>query len=157
MLSADKTKYIEMTRSDLDTAKMLSTTEFLYKPSAAINLKSENDCIWRMLTENNIHTSEKICDYKPFPQGDILITLIDNKRYFLSSLNGTMVWEICEKGETQRFVQGENIITLNANCCVKTSEFIINPHRTLMFNQTKTINLNLISSKLTVEFLSNIA
>lgn len=156
LLNVDKTKFINLPQNDLDNGKMLSPTESLYRPSTSTDLKYDSNCVWRILVENAIDASLKVCDFHAFVQNDVIITIIENERYFFASRNGTTFWEICDDGEHQRSIIGENIITLDPECYIKTATVIIKPHRTHVFNQTQTISLKLSTSNISITHLTDL-
>lgn len=157
LLSADKTKFIQISQGDIDDSKMLSPSEFLYQPTASTHLKYENNCIWRLLLDNTLETSFEICKYTPFPLNDAVLTIIENESYFLTSMNGTTVWEMCNDNEEQRNVRGQVIITLDPDCYIKTSTFILKPHKTHVFNQTKLIVPELAISNASISILKSLS
>lgn len=157
LLNIDKTRYIEISQHDLDNAKMPTTGEILFRPSNSIQLKYESNCIWRMLVENNIDSSMNTCKYQPFAQNDVIITIIENERYFMASINGTTIWEICDDQQQQHVITGMKIISLDPECYLKTTAFILKPHLTRVFNQTKSVDLNLAASNISIQTLTNLA
>lgn len=157
LMNADQTKFIELTRRELNHGKMLSANEILYRPSTTTHLKHENNCVWKMLIENSMESSLKICTFLPFPQNDVLITIIENEKYYMASNNGMTLWEICDRSENQRKIIGSNIVTLDPSCYLKTTDFIIKPHRTHMYNQTQLITLQLTSTSISIAHLKNLA
>lgn len=157
LINADKTKFIELSQRDLDNGKMLSPSEFIYRPSSTTQLVTNNNCVWKILVENAVDASIQICDFRPFLHNDVLITLIENEKYYIESKNGTTIWEICDNFERQKTIIGGNIMTLDPNCYVKTSSHIIKPHRTFVFNQTEIQTLPLALSNTTMSQLSELA
>lgn len=109
------------------------------------------------MVENTIDSSLNVCKYSPITRGDIIIAIVESEKYFVSSTNGTTIWEICDNGETQQTVKGANIVTLDSECYVKTTSFMVKPHQTKVFNQTQTVKLQLSISNASLTYLANLA
>lgn len=157
LLNADKTRFIELSQRDLDNARRVSNNEQLYRPTSVTHLRVENNCIWRTLVENSVDGSLESCNFLPFAQNDVFITIIENEKYFIASTNGTTIWDICGKIENRRFVIGENIVTLDQECYLKSNAFIAKPYRSKIFNQTRLLPLHTAASPATIEYLSELA
>lgn len=157
LLSNDKTKFIEVNERELENARISKTMEMLLRPAAAIQLKHNTNCIWSIFVDGIFGHSTQNCEFKPIPRTDLLITIIENEKYFISSENGTTIWQICHESQQHRAFMGNGVITLDPDCYMKTPDFILKPHLTTKFNQTHVLKMNLAVPNTTMTQLTEMA
>lgn len=137
LLNAMQTEFIPMSKGELSHSKRTSSNTQLFRPSATVQLKYENVCAWKIMMENSLDSALSACNFVPLIENDIIISIIENESYFFASKSPAKLWEVCNQKTTNVIqIEGRNIIKLNAECSVKSSAFIIKPHRTFIFNET---------------------
>lgn len=135
-----QTEFIPLSRKEMSHGRKMLGNTYLFKPSATIQLKSENVCAWKIMMDNSIDSALQSCNFVPLIENDLIISIIENESYFFASKKPTNIWEMCGQSTGKLItLQGRNIITLNSQCSIKSSSFLIKPHITMVFNQTATI------------------
>lgn len=158
LINMDQTKYIPLSKEELNRGKMLSHDELLYTPTASIQLKYDNVCAWKLLLESSLEAALTTCNFVPLIKNDVILTIIDNESYFASMTMPTKIWEICDAQQTsQREVSGRFIINLNPGCLVKTTAYIIKPHKIHTRNNTDIITPKIIVTQSTINELRKLA
>lgn len=158
LLNFDQTKFIPLSRAELDRGKMLAHNQMLYAPTSSTQLKYENVCSWKLFMERTLGAAMTACNLVPLVKTDVIITIIENEIYFVSSLNPTPMWEMCNNDQsTQSDVQGRIIINLNPGCSIKTTNYIIKSHKVHIQNSTQLITPELLTSQTTIMELKQLA
>lgn len=158
LINMDQTKYIPLSKEELNRGKMLSHDEILYTPTASIQLKYENVCAWKLLLESSLEAALTACNFVPLIKNDVILTIIDNESYFASMMSETKIWEICDAQQaSQREVSGRFIINLNPGCSVKTTSYIIKPHKVHTRNNTQIISPKMVVTQSTINELRELA
>lgn len=158
LLNTDQTKFIPLSRAELDRGKMLSHNQMLYAPTSSTQLKYENVCAWKLFMERTLKATMTACNLVPLVKTDVIITIIENEIYFVSTLSPTPMWEMCNgEQSTQKDVQGRVIINLNPGCSIKTTSYMIKSHKIHIHNSTQLITPELLTTQTTIEELKELA
>lgn len=138
LLNWDNTKYIPMSRSQMDNGRMLASGEMLYSPTVTTMLNSEEICEWQILLKGpKIQTA---CHLTPFLERNVIITVKENEMLFVELAEETLVYETCNGTQfDQKNIHGRGLINLDPNCLFKTENFLIRPHKNSGMNATQII------------------
>lgn len=158
LLNTDQTKFIPLSKQELAHGKMLSMAEALYRPTASIQLKYENVCVWKLLLESSLKSALSACNFTPLIKNDMILTVIDNESYFATMRTDTKIWKICDARQSTPYeIKGRVIITLNPGCAIKTTSYIIKPHKTQVFNNTQTVTPEISTNESSIKELHRLA
>lgn len=157
LMNDDHTKFIPLSKAEVDNGKMLSPGEIMYRPATTTYLNRNEICEWVLMTEADINSALHACQIVQLLPVDLVITILDNERFFTSFANNMKVWDVCENGKTERNIVGRNTITLDQNCVVRSTSFILRPHKTRVMNSTRMITPAIESIKITTGELRELA
>lgn len=155
LLNDMQTEFIPLSKKEVSHSRKISSGTHLFRPSATTHLNNENVCAWKIMMESSIESALASCNFVPLIENDIIISIIENESYFFATKFPTKLWEICDQ-KTNNVIQieGRNIIQLNDKCFIKSSSFIIKPHRTFVFNESNIIVPSISSTQNTLEKLN---
>lgn len=136
LLNWDKTKYIAMSKQQLDNGKMLASGEMLYRPTVTTLLNMDEICEWQILLEGS--KSQTACHLMPFMDRNVIITITENEMLFVYLEENTTIYEMCNGTHfEQRKLHGRGTILLDPNCEFKTESFLIRPQKIIGMNATQ--------------------
>lgn len=139
LLNSDHTKFIPINREEMNNAKMHSPRSMLYHPSASIITNPQILCEWRVFAEVTSSSSTENCEFTPLLTREMLITIMPNEQYFVSTANGLKLRETCGATDKVHTIQDRALIKIDSQCTFKTNNFEIRAHRVRMVNTTETI------------------
>lgn len=140
LMNEEQTKYIPMNQKQLDGGKKMSDNEILYRPTVTTLLTSDGICEWQVLRNGLPLDIQVACQFTPFLQQNILITIVENELIFVTANRNQTVFENCNTTElTQRKISGRGTITIDPNCLFKTDHYIVRPHKTKTANGSQII------------------
>lgn len=159
LLNSDKTKFIPISRHELDNGKMRSPREILYRPAASIITNSQIICEWRVLMEMEMEPAKEgnACEFTPLLTNEMLISVIVNKQYFVSSPKGIKIKETCAHTENKYTIGDRSLIQMDAGCTIKTANFVLRAHRIHTLNDSYTIMPEMLSAGLLSKKLPQLA
>lgn len=138
LLNWERTKYIPMSMQQMDNGVLLSNGDMIYKPTVTTLLKSNDICEWQILINGS--NVQGACQLAPFPNRDVIMTVLENQLLFMSFEKSTMIYETCNDTHFDELnVQGRGTIKLDTNCIFKTDHFMVRPHKIGGMNPTQII------------------
>lgn len=147
LLNTDQTKYIPISKKQLNLGTLLPNGEMLYRPTSTILLKDEI-CEWKILKDPQPAAITQSCHFTPWLNPNTIIPILENKIIFISTTKTVNIFEKCDGGDYNfRPIRGRGTITLDPKCSIRTNDFIIHSHQTITLNVTQiiapTININI--------------
>lgn len=140
LLNSDRTKYIALSEKQLNEGHTLADNETLYRPTSPVILKDDLICEWEIMAEHDFAALSKSCNFMPFADHNLLISINENELYFTTSPNGSRIWEKCGHDEYKIYtLPGRGTIRIDPECSIKTSSYIIQAHKTRRINATSII------------------
>lgn len=140
LMNDEQTKYIPMNQKQLDGGKQMNSNQMLYRPTVTTLLSSEGICEWQVLNNLRASNIQKACQFTPFLQQNVLITVIENEIIFVSSNRNQTMLENCNGIDfSQREISGRGTIALDSNCYFKSDNFIVRPHKIKIVNGSQII------------------
>lgn len=140
LLNSKHTEFIPLSKKELDYGIRITSSSYLFKPSASIQLNYESICPWRVFSENDLIEALSACNMVPIVSNDIVLTIIEHESYFISASSNIKIWENCDENTPiQHEFVGRAIINLSSDCSIQSKSFIVKPHRMYVYNQTKTV------------------
>lgn len=97
LLNIDYTRLIPLSQNEIDDSRMITTSEFLYRPMASIILSHDTVCEWRVFIESTTEAALQACELTPFITSDLCIAVAINEQYFIAATNGLRFREICDQ------------------------------------------------------------
>lgn len=155
LLNADQTKYIAITRKQMDLGSLLANGEMLYKPTSTIQLSDNGICEWKIIKNPEPTSILSACIFTQWLSPNTIIPILENKLLFISTKQPLNLLEKCKTNDfTLRRIRNSGTISLDPECSIKTNNVIIHSRKTITLNATKiiipTIELNLTTT-ITIE------
>lgn len=139
LLNQDHTKFIPLNRDDMKNARTRTPREMLYRPTASIITNPEIICEWKIFSELNIKSAIKVCEFSPLLTHEMVIAVLNNEQYFISTAGGLKVREICENQTSKYTIQDRSLIKIDPRCSFSTGNFELRAHKVRTVNSTDTL------------------
>lgn len=140
LMNTEQSKYIPMNQRQLDAGKTLKNGDVLYHSTSTTLLTSNGICEWQVL--KNMHATElqKACQFIPFLQETVIITILENEVMFINAQHNMSVYEKCGYTDfVQRNIGERGTIRLDSKCLFKTDNYVVRPHQSRMVNVSSII------------------
>lgn len=158
LLNSERTKYIALTEKQLKQGHMLSDNETLYQPTSPAILRDDLICEWKIMAEQDFDSLTKSCNFMPFADHNLLISITENELYFTTSPNGSNIWEKCGNDDyTVYHIPDRGTIQIDPECAIKTSSYIIQAHKIKRIKATKIITPTISTQNLSNNYIQELS
>lgn len=92
----------------------------------------------------------------PFPERDVLITIIDGELYFTDS-EKMRIYEHCDDQMRRYELTCRNIRKIDSNCWIRMAQCALRPHRLRLVNETNLISPKIFTTGINPERYTNMS
>lgn len=76
------------------------------------------------------------CEFTPMLTNEMLISVMVNRQYFVSSSRGIKMKETCANIEKQYTISDRSLIQMDPECTIKTANFVLRAHKMHTYNNS---------------------
>lgn len=157
LLNVKHTRFIPLNREDMSNARTRSPREMLYRPTASTITNPQLVCEWRVLSEITLKSAMETCEFTPLLTHEMVIAILVNEQYFISTAQRLKIRETCGKNEKQHSIRDRTLIKIDPECSITTDNFEIRAHRVHLVNTTDTLVPDFSASELLAKQLPRLA
>lgn len=140
LINTMESKYIPMSIEDINGCVHFDGDKLICNPSAPVYHNPGTVCELAMLTNKSLSAMDKACKLEEIPEGDYIIQLSANNKYYIHVFRNLDLVNACEDGSVEiDTILQSGILTIEPDCTVSSKDIQMRANEHKYFNDTSLI------------------